>query len=71
MTDPAPLPLHEDPGYRQDLERALSETLAFILDHAAGAPELAPHDFEAMLVSVRHLASELRWLTIGEQSMPF
>lgn len=66
-----PLPLHEVPGYRAFLESALSAELTTIRRHAAGHAELVDGDFEAALAAVRSIASELRWLTLGEQPVPF
>lgn len=63
---------HHDGAERlKSLELALAEHLEHVLEYAAGGEELLPGDFEATLVSVRHLAAEIRWLTLGAQPVPF
>lgn len=53
------------------LEHLLAVELANVLEYAAGSRELAPADFDAGLAAVRYLAGEIRWLTLGEQAVPF
>lgn len=58
-------------NYLPALEDALAGHLHEVLEYAAGARQLAPGDFDAALAAIRHLASEIRWMTLGDQPVPF
>lgn len=72
MTIEPPGFFDEEPTtYRRQLEDALAAQLDTVHGHASGRQPAAPWDFEAALVAVRHIADELRRLTLDRGDIPF